>query len=200
MSGGLKWSREAMKKFVLHMFHPACFFIDFWSSQPCLDLIFPSPWQPVHLHSLLWKEPTHFANQHPLFACWTQPIPINLTRILHLHKEGQAENDTYNQNHYKLYFALFSLEHTLHCYLNRCFLLATSDTQIDAFYLSFSLSFFFGLQCCQGIQWWREMKPRAYTLTLLSVLAQRRHPSYFPKPCKDFRHMVAPSSQWGHKM
>lgn len=90
------------------MFHQACLSIYFWTSQLGLDLISSSPWQPDRSSIFfILKEPTPFANQHSLFACWAQPMPINwililsLTLFLHLHKEGQIENDTFNQSLYK---------------------------------------------------------------------------------------------------
>lgn len=81
-----KMETGSCEEVCLYTSHPAHFSMNLWTSHPCLDLIFSSWWQPDHLHSLPWKEPICFANQHPSFACWTQPILINLARILHLHK------------------------------------------------------------------------------------------------------------------
>lgn len=83
-------------------------------------LISFSSWQTHHLHFLFWKEPTHFTDQLSLFACSTEPIPINLTRIFNLHNEGQIKIDTCNPSLYKL-LSLFSSEHSADCYLNLCF-------------------------------------------------------------------------------
>lgn len=56
------------------------------------------------------------------FVCMlNEPIPINLTRIVNLHNEGQIKIDTCNPSLYKM-LSLFSSKHSADCYLNLCFL------------------------------------------------------------------------------
>lgn len=100
-----------MNKFVLYTFHSAYSSRNFWAYQLCLNFSISSPWQPDHLWFLLWKETTYFANKHPSFVYWAQPIPINLARILPLHKEYWTGDNACNL--YKPCISLFSLEHNL---------------------------------------------------------------------------------------
>lgn len=123
--GALKWSQEARKKFVYtHLTQHT----SPWTFEL---LIFSSRWQPDYLYSLPWKEPICFANQHPSFACWTQPILINLARILHLHKENQVEDRACNLSLYKACFSLFFPEHSTNRCLDLCFPLQTLTSLLD---------------------------------------------------------------------
>lgn len=107
-------------------------------------LISSSSWQPDCLH--FWFKRSQTFCQSTSFICMLNSTnQIKLTRILHLHKEGQIEDDICNLSLYKLCLSFFSSEHASNCYLNLCFPVATSGTQIDAFCFSFSLSLFLRL-------------------------------------------------------
>lgn len=121
LSEWLKWSQGAMRKFVLHTSHPACFSMNFWISEPCLNLI-----------SLLWR-----LDSLTRTACvpYLERIQSFLsTSILHLHHRfsqsllNLPESFIYNIQPTNPLKALpFFIPIQAHCYLVVCIPVATSD-------------------------------------------------------------------------
>lgn len=137
MSREQKWAQRPWRSLSYTCFTPPIYPQTFEPLSHAWTLLSFLSWQPDHLFSLLWKKPTHLANQPPLLACWTQPILPNLARIFHLHKAGWIEDNTCSLSLYKPCLSLFLLEHYLGFYVNQCFLNRySSGSQINTWCLS----------------------------------------------------------------